>query len=98
LVWGLALFAVEKTLIHIETPFFFLIASLLAITVQAQAPSSLSTYLPAETSVKETLLSSPLMEMARSKKEFGTARAQMIDAGSAEFTLRSNLQRRQEVL
>ena len=98
MVWSLALFAVEKTLIHIETPFFFLIASLLAITVQAQTPSSLSTYLPAETSVKETLLSSPLMEMARSKKEFGTARAEMIDAGSAEFILRSNLQRRQDVL
>ena len=54
-------------------------------------------YLPAEASVKDVLLSSPLMQAARSKKEAGTARAQGIDSGTAEFTLRSTSQRRREV-
>lgn len=59
--------------------------------------SPLLPYLPAEAAVKEALLSSPLMQAARSKKEAGSARAKGIDSGSAEFTLRSTSQRRREV-
>jgi outer membrane protein TolC len=54
-------------------------------------------YLPAEAAVKDALLSSPLMQAARSKKEAGTARAKGIDSGTAEFTLRSTSQRRRDV-
>ncbi len=61
------------------------------------ATSQLLPYLPAEDAVKDALLSSPLMQAARAKKEAGTARAQGIDSGSAEFTLRSTSQRRREV-
>lgn len=71
---------------------------------QAQQHDSVSTvtspllpYLPAEAAVKEALLSSPLMQVARSKKEAGSARAKGIDAGTAEFTLRSTSQRRRDV-
>ena len=59
--------------------------------------SQLLPYLPAEDAVKDALLSSPLMQAARSKKEAGTARAKGIDSGSAEFTLRSTSQRRREL-
>ena len=59
--------------------------------------SPLIPYLPAEASVKDALLSSPLMQAARSKKEAGTARAQGIESGAAEFTLRSTSQRRRDV-
>ncbi len=61
------------------------------------AISQLLPYLPAEVAVKDALLSSPLMQAARSKKEAGTARAQGIASGTAEFTLRSTSQRRREV-
>jgi len=54
-------------------------------------------YLPAETAVKEALLGSPWMQAARSKKEAGTARARVIESGSAEFTLRSTSQLRRDV-
>lgn len=74
----------------------------------ASSTSSLSTqsmsvtaqllpYLPAETAVKEALLGSPWMQAARSKKEAGTARARVIESGSAEFTLRSTSQLRRDV-
>jgi len=59
--------------------------------------SPLLPYLPAEAAVKDALLSSPLMQAARSKKEAGTARAKGIDSGTAEFTLRSTSQRRRDV-
>lgn len=59
--------------------------------------SLLAPYLPAEAAVKDALLSSPLMQAARSKKEAGTARAKGIDSGTAEFTLRSTSQRRRDV-
>ncbi len=62
------------------------------------ATSQLLPYLPAEDAVKDALLSSPLMQAARSKKEAGTARAKGIDSGAAEFTLRSTSQRRRDVL
>jgi outer membrane protein, heavy metal efflux system len=64
---------------------------------QAQTTTVLSAYLPAEAAVKEALLGSPLMQAARSKKEAGSARAQGIEAGTAEFTLRSTSQRRRDV-
>ncbi len=54
-------------------------------------------YLPAETVVKEALITSPLMQAARAQKDAGSARAKGIDAGSAEFTLRSTSQRRRDV-
>ena len=60
--------------------------------------TALLPYLPAETAVKEALLSSPLMQAARSKKDAGSARAQGIDAGAAEFTLRSTSQHRRDVV
>ena len=73
-------------------------------TSTAPAPASSSTvasvlapYLPAEAAVKDALISSPLMQAARSKKEAGTARAKGIDSGTAEFTLRSTSQRRRDV-
>ena len=65
---------------------------------QAQSLTSpLLPYLPAEAAVKEALLTSPLMQAARAKKEAGSARAKGIDSGSAEFTLRSTSQRRRDV-
>lgn len=54
-------------------------------------------YLPAEITVKEALLASPLMQAARSKKEANAARAKSIDAGAAEFVLRSTFQHRRDV-
>ncbi len=75
-----------------------------AATSSASGAASASTvtspllpYLPAEAAVKDALLSSPLMQAARAKKEAGTARAKGIDSGAAEFTLRSTSQRRREV-
>jgi len=71
-------------------------------TAASAAPTSTVTsqlvpYLPAEAAVKDALLSSPLMQAARSKKEAGGARAKGIDSGAAEFTLRSTSQRRRDV-
>jgi outer membrane protein, heavy metal efflux system len=67
-----------------------------ASVVSNASISPLFPYLPAEAAVKDALLSSPLMQAARSKKEAGTARAQGIESGAAEFTLRSTSQRRRE--
>ena len=64
-------------------------------SVAAIAP--LMPYLPSELAVKDALLSSPLMQAARSKKEAGSARAKGIDSGPAEFTLRSTSQHRRDV-
>ncbi len=69
----------------------------LGSTSSSTATSQLKPYLPAEAAVKEALLSSPLMQAARSKKEAGIARAKGIDSGTAEFTLRSTSQRRRDV-
>ncbi len=67
------------------------------VHAQPTATQTLPTYLPAETAVKEALLSSPLMQAARARKAAGAARAQGIDAGTAEFTVRSTTQRRREL-
>ncbi len=69
----------------------------LGSTSSSTATSQLVPYLPAEATVKEALLSSPLMQAARSKKEAGIARAKGIESGTAEFTLRSTSQRRRDV-
>ncbi len=69
----------------------------LGSTSASTALSQLVPYLPAEAAVQDALLSSPLMQAARSKKEAGTARAKGIDSGTAEFTLRSTSQRRRDV-
>ena len=86
----------------------FLFASLVTFSLgQANAEQPLDTsvvalaplmpYLPSELAVKGALLSSPLMQAARSKKEAVTARAKGIDSCAAEFTLRSTSQHRREV-
>ena len=85
-----------------------LFASLVSLSLgQANAEQSLDAsvaaiaplmpYLPSELAVKDALLSSPLMQAARSKKEAGSARAKGIDSGPAEFTLRSTSQHRRDV-
>ncbi|MEY4017569.1 MAG: hypothetical protein RLZZ189_1367 [Pseudomonadota bacterium] len=63
-------------------------------SVAAIAP--LMPYLPSELAVKDALLSSPLMQAARSKKEAGSARAKGLESGAAEFTLRSTSQHRRD--
>lgn len=68
-----------------------------ASVVSNASISPLIPYLPAEAAVKDALLSSPLMQAARSKKEAGIARAQGIESGTAEFTLRTTSQRRHDV-
>jgi len=90
--------AVTLNAAHAQQP------TLATSTAPAPAPASSSTvasvlapYLPAEAAVKDALISSPLMQAARSKKEAGTARAKGIDSGTAEFTLRSTSQRRRDV-
>ncbi len=72
-------------------------ASAASQTTPSALISQLIPYLPAEAAVKDALFSSPLMQAARSKKEAGTARAQGIESGSAEFVLRSTSQRRRDV-
>lgn len=64
-------------------------------SVAALAP--LMPYLPSELAIRDALLSSPLMQAARSKKEAGSARAKGIDSGAAELTLRSTSQHRRDV-
>jgi len=69
-----------------------------ALVCSAQTPPSLVLFLPTEAEVKSALLSSPMMDMARSKRDAGSAKALGIDVGPAEFTLRGSAQRRQEML
>lgn len=51
-------------------------------------------YLPAEAVVKEVLLTSPGIQSARAQKEALNLRAHTLRTGTAEFTLRANLQQR----
>ena len=60
----------------------------------AVAAPNAQAYLPAEAVVKEALLASPGMQSARAQKEALNLRAQTLRTGSAEFTLRANLQQR----
>ena len=78
--------------------FAFLGLLIHGLVVCAQTPVSLAPFLPSEEEVKTALFSSPLIDMARSKKDAGTARAMGIEAGSSEFTVRASAQRRQEML
>lgn len=64
--------------------------------VLSQSISALAAYLPAEPAIREALLTSPLIQAARAKKQGWVARAQGIEAGPAEFTLRSTGQRRRD--
>jgi len=70
---------------------------LLLIHCAVYADATLAPHLPAENAVKEALLASPLIHAAQAKKNAWTARAQAIDAGNAEFTLRSTAQHRRDV-
>ena len=72
-----------------------LLQGLLAV---AQTPVSLTPFLPSEQEVKSALFASPLIDVARSKKDASTARAMGLQAGNAEFTVRASAQRRQEML
>jgi outer membrane protein TolC len=101
-----ALLALEESMRLLVNTFLF--ASLVTFSLgQANAEQPLDTsvaalaplmpYLPSELAVKDALLSSPLMQAARSTKEAGTARAKGIDSGAAEFTLRSTSQHRRDV-
>jgi len=78
--------------------FAFLGLLIHGLVVCAQTPVSLAPFLPSEEEVKTALFSSPLIDMARSKKDAGTARAMGIEAGNSEFTVRASAQRRQEML
>ncbi|NBS94911.1 MAG: hypothetical protein EBT08_01945, partial [Betaproteobacteria bacterium] len=51
-------------------------------------------YLPETAAVKQNLLNSPGISSARSKRDAQRERARGIQAGHAEFTVRSNLQHR----
>lgn len=65
-------------------------------SVLSQSISSLAAYLPPEPAVREALLTSPLIQAARARKQGWVARARGIEAGPAEFTLRSTGQRRRD--
>jgi len=77
-----------------------LIASLLAALPvagmhgPASAEPQSQRYLPAEAVVKEALLASPGIQSARAQKEALNLRAKTLRTGTAEFTLRANLQER----
>ena len=71
---------------------FWLMAALTPMGVGA-APDA-QRYLPAEAVVKEALLASPGIQSARAQKEALNLRAQTLRTGTAEFTLRANLQQR----
>ncbi len=60
----------------------------------AHASTELAPYLPAEAAAKEALIQSPLLQQARARKQALGLRAQAIDAGSAEFSVRALQQRR----
>lgn len=61
---------------------------------QAMAEPQAQRYLPAQDLVKEVLLASPGIHSARAQKEALNIRAQTLRSGTAEFTLRANLQQR----
>jgi len=64
------------------------------LSLPAVAAPNAQAYLPAEAVVKEALLASPGMQSARAQKEALNLRALTLRSGSAEFTLRANLQQR----
>ena len=74
----------------------FVQAALLASLAHspAHAAPNAQRYLPAEALVQEALLSSPAVLSARAQKEALTLRAHTLRTGTAEFTLRANLQQR----
>ncbi len=58
------------------------------------ANPELAPYLPAEAAAKEALIQSPLLQQARARKQALGLRAQALDAGNAEFSVRALQQRR----
>lgn len=68
------------------------LASLLSLPVLA-APNA-QAFLPPEAAVKDALLASPGIQSARAQKEAMNLRANTLRTGTAEFTLRANLQER----
>ena len=74
----------------------WVLLSLLGMPALAQpnAQPNAQAYLPAEAAVKEALLASPGIQSARSQKEALNLRANTLRTGTAEFTLRANLQER----
>lgn len=64
--------------------------------VAAPEAATLTAFLPPEAAVKAALIGSPLLQAARAQKEGTRARAQGIDAGTAEFTLRGTTQQRRD--
>jgi outer membrane protein TolC len=71
-----------------------LLGLLSLLTLPSLAAPNAQAYLPAEAVVKEALLASPGIQSARAQKEALNLRAQTLRTGSAEFTLRANLQQR----
>lgn len=68
-----------------------------AIDAKADADAALQFYLPPDMGVKDALLTSPLIEGARARRDALRARAQGIAVGTAEITVRATAQRRREV-
>jgi outer membrane protein TolC len=60
----------------------------------ALAAPNAQAFLPAESAVKDSLLASPTIQSARAQKEAMRLRSNTLRSGTAEFTLRANLQER----
>ena len=60
----------------------------------AMAAPNAQAFLPAEAAVKDSLLASPIIQSARAQKEAMRLRSNSMRTGTAEFTLRANLQER----
>ena len=60
----------------------------------ALAAPNAQAFLPPEAAVKDALLASPGIQSARAQKEAMNLRANTLRTGTAEFTLRANLQER----
>jgi len=72
---------------------FSLLIGIFASSI-ALAQEEVLPYLPETAAVKQSLLNSPGISSARSKRDAQRERARGIQAGHAEFTVRSNLQHR----
>ena len=72
----------------------YLFWSTLVLSTALHASPELAMYLPAEAAAKDALIQSPLLQQARARKQALGFRAQAIDAGSAEFSVRALQQRR----
>jgi outer membrane protein TolC len=84
----------------LKTIFTFLLCLCARAGAQTAMPSAptLPPYLPPESVVKSLILESPAVQSARAKKESSTLKAQGIQSGSAEVSLRTNVQQRKVTL